>query len=367
MYCIVFLLFLIIFNIGSFMLGRLTKEIPFEPSGDKWESHVENLLMSNFPISIVSSPTLSDTSHISIFCGLKEEIHDRSVTLSGEFYLNAFSLCDDLRVEIWPKQEDTGLWIRGRLPLQNLVLFATRLVFIGVVSIAFYFLFRSGANNSFMRSILITQASVILILDPLELMSIFFPSIRFLHALLSCIGWWRAVAEIFAEYGPLLRQQKSSVYRTFAAVPSIILFIVIASERISRSVFVMSIIGYIGAFILPIAAVLFLIQARRVYERKALTVHVVSGAMAMTVAYLMKVLRVTDDDFRDSLFCETAEISFVGAYAMFQMIFQFGGSNSTPGLGSQGQLNRYETIDGMLEAIGDFGNEINFQISDHEE
>lgn len=368
--CVTFLAFLFIFNLGAFQLGKSVNPIPFQPSERGYEVNIANLSLSNLPISVESYPLSGKTSYISILCGDEAEVYDQIISLSEEYYLSLFSLCDRIKIEIWPKHENIGFWVRGHNPTHSLIVFLARAGFISATSIAFYLLFQSGKNNSVMRSILITQTSVILILDPLQLISTFFPSISLLHALISCIGWWRAVAEIFAEYGPLVRHHKNSTYRIIAAVPSLILFICVVSEKMSRfscPKFIFA-LGTVGACVLPIAAVVFLTKARHVSGMCTLAVHVISGTLTMSIAYIMKFMRNVHDDFRDSLFCEIAEISFVGAYAMFQTVFQFGESREKPSLISQGPMRRVESIDGMLDTMGDFGNTVTFDVSDsHEE
>ena len=234
-----------------------------------------------------------------------------------------------------------------------------------------YFLFKSGKNNSVMRSTLITQTSVLLILDPLKYLITYLPnSIAFLHNVISSIGWWRATVEIFAEYGPLIRH-KGQYYRTFTAIPMAVLFLTTLSEKVSRYYFpfVAIVLGVFGGLILPISATLFLLKARNINGRNALFVHVISGTISMTVCYFMKFLRVINEEFKDSFLCNSVETSFVGCYALFQAVFQAGEATeqdrpfiySKSGyfgkkirtINEDDLVTGIKTIDGMLEKIPD--------------
>lgn len=365
--CISFLSFLCVFNGASLAMGQLVCAVPFDIAGDGYEVSVTDLSLWNLPIYIESVPVLSETATIQIWCGEGVMLQNVSFSLKQRHFLNPFSVCETVTIRVTPRFQNAGLWLRGNSPKRAFAAFITRALFICAVAAGFYLLFRRGKNNSVMRSILITQTSVILILDPLYLMSSFFPSLWIVHALVFCIGWWRAVVEIFAEYGPLVRMQKASVYRSFAAVPTVILLSVILMSKLLNTAF-LAVVGLAGLLMVPTATVAFLVKARHISGMRALLVHMVSGAASLSVVYLVNLFKVVDTEFRDSLFCETLETSFAGAYALFQTIFQFGGSTRRPHTGtSQSTIRRYEAIDGMLDAIGDFGNDVNFALSSSSE
>ena len=364
--CLSFLMFLALINGASFAMGKLVRAVPFEIVPLGYELNLTDVSVWNLPVYVEKVPPMDGETIIDIWCG--DDLQEEEPFRGRRYALDSFSVCENLKIRVSPTVKNMGVWVRGNSPRRCVVAFCTRALFLCVIAVGFYVMFQKGNNNSVMRSVLITQTSVILILDPLKLISTFFPSILFLHVFVSCIGWWRTVVEIFAEYGPLVRIQKASVYRNLAAIPTVLLLFSHFLYALSVNWTVIGFFGGVGVCMLPIAALVFLVKARRVSGMKTLVVHIVSGAMAMTVAYLVNVLRLIDDDFRESLFCDTVEISFVSAYAMFQTIFHFGGSTpKTHAPPPQSTFNRCETIDGMLDTMGDFDSSVKFMSSPFDE
>lgn len=364
--CTYFLVFLLFFNICSFFMGSFAESIPFVPTSKGYELTITNLSLNNLPISVESYPLSSSTPFLTIKCGEDEEILDQQFSLSSEYFLSVFSLCDTITIVVHPKIEGVGLWLRCHNPskthFSNIIHFS----FLFFIGISLYFLFKNGKNDSIMRSTLITQTSILLILDPLKYLFSFLPNaLNFLHSIISSIGWWRATVEIFAEYGPLVRR-KTQYYKIFTLIPMTILLITTLSEKASRFYFplIATVLGIIGGLILPFASTFFLLKARNINGRNALFVHVISGTISMTVCYFMKIARVLNEDFKDSFLCESAETSFVGCYALFQAIFQVGETSDQrrPFMELKNNANNSDKIesgikliDGMLEEIPDIG------------
>lgn len=372
--CTSFLIFLLFFNVCSFFLGSMAESIPFAATSKGYELTISNLSLNNLPVSIESFPLSSFTPFLTIKCGDDEEITEKKFSLSTEYFLSVFTLCDTITIQVHPYVPNVGLWLRCHHPIKTHISVFIHFTFLSIIGLSLYFLFKNGKNNSVMRSTLITQTSILLILDPIKYLITFFPrSISFIHTIISSIGWWRCTTEIFAEYGPLIRH-KSQFYRSFSAIPTAILLIATFSEKASRYYFpfLLTASGVIGGFILPIAATFFLIKARNINGRNALLVHVISGSITMTIAYFMKLLRAINEDFKDSFICDSIETSFVGCYALFQSIFQAGEGSAqeqpffalknynfdNPRISTINQdelVSGIVTIDGMLDGIPDVG------------
>jgi hypothetical protein len=192
-------------------------------------------------------------------------------------------------------------------------------------------------------------------LDPLFLLLEVFHSLHFIHWIVFCFFWWRCACEVFLEYSPLVRQ-RTVVYRTLLALPAVcFLFATLSGGRLA------AVIAIALASILPALGVWFVAKAGSTTGRVALVAHMVSGCGAMTVAYLANVLQVFDSPFRDELLCQTVEISVVGAFAVFQLVFHMGESSdeSEEHIAKQ-QPRKFGKIDELLEALTQMDDGIRF-------
>lgn len=380
--CSCFLAFLLFFNICSFFLGSVAESIPFVPTSKGYQLTVTNLSLNNLPISVESFPLSSSTPFLTVKCGEDEEISEQQFSLSSEYFLSVFSLCDTITIDVHPKIPGVGLWLRCHNPNKGHFSSFIHFTFLFMIGVSLYYLFKNGKNNSVMRSTLITQTSILLILDPLKYLITYLPNpINFLHNIISSIGWWRATVEIFAEYGPLIRR-KTHYYKIFTLIPMTTLLLTTFSEKLSRFYFpiLSAILGISGGLVLPFSAAFFLLKARNVNGRNALFVHVISGTISMTICYFMKFLRVVNEEFKDSFLCESVETSFVGCYALFQAVFQAGETNEQKqpffelknhnfgkkirDLNENNTTSGIREIDGMLDVIPEVGSPGNEAIFD---
>lgn len=80
----------------------------------------------------------------------------------------------------------------------------------------------------------------------------------------------------------------------------------------------------------------------------------------------MKVLRNFNDDFRESFLSESLEITFIGAYALFQTIFQTGESKDESARLSPQSVNRFDKIDELLDVLGEIGDDARFDVNEDE-
>jgi hypothetical protein len=318
--CVSFVLFLLAFNVGSLFLPPLRFAIPFDSSARGYELTVSNLTRRNYPLCVEPYPPSAAICYLTMICGSQATVYNKPITLSSPHFLNAFSTCDLIKLDVWPNQRGTGLWFRG-VSMSTALIQVSRAVFVIVVVAVFLFLFRRGRHNSAMRSILIIQISAIFMLDPPHLVISYAPWIGKLHPLALCVGWWRGAAEIFEEYVPILRVQRAGLYKLFTAVPSVILWIATFSEEWSMFLFtaVISFFGTIGGLCLPVAAVYFFVT-----KEVTTQIHVVSGTVAMTVVYFINLLKALSAEIKDAPIADTIEVSIIGSYALFQTVFQFG-------------------------------------------
>ena len=364
----VFLISLIIFNTCAFSLGKSISSLPFTPNSRGYSIHLENFSRKIIPLTVESYPLQENTSYLSIWCGEEAQVNDYVISLKENYHVSIFSMCKDMTIEIWPRHENIGFYVKGQKPLHSFIIIFIRIIFLITISLTFYTFFSHNKNFSVMRSTLITHISCLLILDPFALLLNIMPSISIIHCIISTVGWWRATTELFAEYAPLVRPQ-TSFYKYIAAVPAVILFFCTALENACRFSIpdFMFTLATIGGMIIPITSIWFLIKAGQTSGKTALTVHIVGGTLAFTTCYFMKVLYNCSECFRESLFCQTLEITFVGAYALFQTVFQAGETKDESARLLPQKVRRYDKIDELLDVLGDIGDDPHFDMTQEED
>lgn len=230
---VVFLAALIALNAGAFMMGPKIESLPFTPSNRGYSIKVGGISAAMLPVYIEPYPLVDNTSYLSIWCGEEAKVNDYVISLSGEYNIGLLTLCKTMTIEVWPRNEKCGFWVKRYQPLNSLFIVLLRLIFLGAVGGTFYILFSHNKNFSIMRSTLITLISCMLILDPVMIFYTFIPSISIIHYIISALGWWRASVELFAEYAPLVRSQ-STFYRNIMIAPAVILFITTAFQTFCR-------------------------------------------------------------------------------------------------------------------------------------
>ncbi|EAX96281.1 hypothetical protein TVAG_324550 [Trichomonas vaginalis G3] len=359
---VAFLAGLILFNAGAYLMGPKIQALPFTPTNRGYSIKVSNISFISLPVFIESYPLVDNTSYLSILCGEEAKINDNIISLTSEYNIGLLTLCKDMTVEVWPRNEKCGFWLKRNQPLFSFTVIFFRIIFLGIVGVTFYLLFSHNKNFSIMRSTLITQISCLLILDPIQLIYNFIPSISIIHNIISALGWWRASAELFAEYAPLVRTQYT-FYRNVMIAPSVILLFTTVFQGLCRYSFpnFMFLFGMCGFLVVPVLSTWFLFKAGSTSGKFALTIHIMSGMISLSVAYLMKILRNFNDDFRESILSETLEISFIGAYALFQTIFQTGESKDESARLLPQAVNRYDKIDELLDVLGEIGDDARFE------
>ena len=362
-----FLTSLLIFNLCAFVLGKSISSLPFTPNSRGYSIHLENLSRKILPLTVESYPLSENTSYLSIWCGEEAEVNDYVISLKESYHVSIFSMCKDMTIEIWPRHSNIGFYAKSQKPIHSLIILLTRILLLSVISFTFYIFFSYNKNFSVMRSTLITQISCILIIDPFQIIQNILPSISIIHCIISTAGWWRACTELFAEYGPLVRPQ-ASFYKYISAIPSVILFFSTAMETMCRFSFpdFMLTLGIIGGFIVPIVAIWFLIKAGHTSGKTALTVHILSGTLSLSICYYMKILYNCSEAFRESLYCQTLELTFIGGYALFQAIFQAGESQDESARLLPQKVRRYDKIDELLDVLGDIGDDPHFDLTQDE-
>lgn len=362
-----FLVSLIAFNGAAFWLGPSISSLPFTPNSRGYSIHLENVSRKFVPLTVESYPLDSNSSYLSVWCGEEAEVNDYVISLKKTYYISIFSMCKDMTIEVWPRHENIAFYVKGQKFSHSFVVFITRAVFLVAIGFSFYTFFSHNKNFSVMRSTLITQISCMFILDPFALFQNILPSVSLIHCIVSSIGWWRACSEIFIEYGPLVKSQ-TTFYKYIAAVPAVFLFITTSFETFCRYTFpnFMLLFGSFGGMIIPILTIWFLLKAGNTSGKTALTIHVVGGSFAMSICYFMKILYNCNEEFRESLVCQTLEISFVGAYALFQTVLQAGESRDESARLLPQNVRRYDKIDELLDVLGDIGDDPHFDLDQEE-
>jgi hypothetical protein len=284
-------------------------------------------------------------------------VRGRSIFLSGNSYLGIFELCDDISITVGPLIYGSGLFLTVRRPSATKFLWIARYTMLFFIGAAFIFLFRSGKHFSVLRSVLVIQVCCFFMLDPLHILFELFHSISFLHSALFVLFWWRGTSEVFLQYCPLIRQQPT-VYRSIIAIP--------AAFFLATAVFNSQFLATAALFTVPVVGVLgiiFLVKVGNTQGKVALVVHIVAGAGTMIAVLLVNVCRIVDSSLRDEFICQTVEITVLGSYALFQMIFQMGERNDE----AEEHLakpKKYEKIEEMLEALTHMDEEVRFALTD---
>ena len=362
-----FLLTLTVISAASFSLGPIISTLPFTPNSRGYSIHLENITRKGLPLTVEPYPLSDNTSYLSIWCREEAEINDYVISLKESYHVSIFSMCSDMTIEIWPLHQSIAFYAKSQKPSYSLFMILLRLIFLVAIALAFYIFFSHNKNFSVMRSTLITQISCFLILDPFALLINLFPAISIIHCIISALGWWRASAELFAEYAPLVRPQ-SSFYKYIASVPSFVLFLTTSFQTMCRITFPtqMLAIGIIAGLLVPALSVAFLIMARKTSGKTALTIHIFSGCLALTVCYFMRMLGNCSDHFREAFFTQVLEVAFIGSYALFQTIFKAGESKDESTRLLPQKVRRYDKIDELLDVLGDIGDDPHFDITEDE-
>jgi hypothetical protein len=290
-------------------------------------------------------------------CGDDTPISKRQLSLKKNSYLGLFELCDDVTLRVSPKVDGVGLWLTLRRPIATRISSVCRYAMVVLVGGSFVIMFRNGKHFSVMRSVLIIQACCFFMLDPLFLFLEIFHSLHFIHWVLFCFFWWRCACEVFLEYSPLVRQ-RAIFFRALLAIPAVyFLFAALSGARL------MGVLAISLSSTPPILGVWFLTKAGSTTGKVALVAHMVPGCGAMTAVYIANVLQVFDSPFRDELLCQMIEISVVGTFAVFQMVFHMGerSDESEEHIAKQ-QPGKFGKIDELLEALTQMDEGVRFDI-----
>jgi hypothetical protein len=281
----------------------------------------------------------------------------RAISLSRNAYLGLFDLCEDVVITTSPVVHGSGQWLTIRRSAVTQWLWIDRDLMLVLVGGAFVFLFRNGKHFSVLRSVLVIQVCCFFMLDPVYIIIELFHSLHFCHAFLFSLFWWRSTSEVFLQYCPLIRQ-KPIVYRGVIAVPAVVLLL----AALSRSQFLAT-VSLATASALPVLAIIFLVKAGSTQGKVTLIVHIVAGIGSMWIVFILNVFQILDSSLRDELVSQTLEITVIGAYALFQMIFQMG-ERSDEAEEHIAKPKKYEKIEEMLEALTHMDEEVRFEVAE---
>jgi hypothetical protein len=276
-------------------------------------------------------------------------VRGRAFSLARNSHLGVLALCDDVAIAVEPLVHGSGLWRTVRRPSASRLLWIARYAALALVGAAFAFLFRSGRHASVLRSVLVVQACCFFMLDPLRALVELCHALSFIDSLMFALFWWRGASEVFLQYGPRARQPPA-FYRSAVAVPAGAALLALLAA---------------AAVVIAVLAAVFLAKVGETQGKATLTVHIVAGAGTMFLLFVVKVCRVLEAPLRDEFICQTIEITALGCYAFFQMIFQMGERNDEAEE-CIAKPKKYEKIEEMLEALTHLDDEVQFDLRDCE-
>jgi hypothetical protein len=352
----VFVVFLIIFNIGVFLSGPTTLSIPLDPFDSGHRIRMKGLSLTNLPVFLESFPRSTNVSRIEVTCNGEALVAGRLFPLESNSYLGLFDLCDDVVIETSPRFTGIGTWLRVRRPRAVFVLFCSRYAFLGLVALCFFILFQNRKQFSSLRSVLIIQISILGMIDPFFVFADFFPSVYWLHLTIFTVFWWRCACELFVQYAPLLRL-KPLFPKLFVFVPVLLFHL----SKLTPGI-LMAGLGIVGSSIVPLYGAWFLVKAGNTTGKLTLGIHIVSGVFALTIAFVANFLFLFDD-LQDEPVIRTLEVTVLGCFAIFQTFLHMGESTDESELHiGKRESHRYEQIEELLEALTHLDDDVKFEI-----
>lgn len=366
--------FLFVFNLFASFNESILYYEPFKVTRSGFKLKTQNLKRGSYPISIIKfSDSQTAELKMTIFCNAKQLYSNYLISTAKPFTLGLNHYCSNYTFYVDPLTPETSLFLRFQHPKLNLFMIFIKILFSAIIFIPFYRFFSLGKNLSVLRSVLIIQICVVMMLDPFEWISNIFPTLRIFHYILFCFGWWRCTCEIFAEYIPLLRQ-KTSIFKYSIMIP---LFGLILSflfrnyysqNYIPKKILV--IISIFSGTVVPILGFWFIFKAGNTTGRPALIIHIFSGVIVMSAVYFIEILNLSFENemtFDSSFLGHSIEASFLVAYAMFQTIFKIGETNDEseqylPHQQQQEGDHKYEKIEELLESLEAIDDNVKFEL-----
>lgn len=371
-----FLGFLFIFNFLASINGPISYYEPFQVTQTGFKLKTVNLKRRSYPVSIIRfSENQTSKLGITIFCNAKQLYSNYLISNAKPFTLGLHNYCPNYSIYVDPITPETSLFFRFQQPQLNAFLIFFKILISAVIFISFFRLFSIGKNLSVLRSVLITQICVVFMLDPFEWISIVFPSLRFLHYIVFSFGWWRCTCEIFSEYIPLVRQ-KTSLFKFMILIPlsTLILSFLFRNHNNQNSITKMAlmILSNFAGLVVPILGFWFIFKAGNTTGSSALIIHILSGVFVMSSIYFIEILMLSfenDINYNFPFVNLTIESSFLGAYAMFQIIFKVGETSDEseqylPHQQQPGGNQKYEKIEELLESLEAIDDNVKFELTD---
>lgn len=364
--------FLFVFNFFASFNGPISYFEPFQVTRTGFKLKTENLKRGSYPISIIKFSENQTKLKLTIFCNAKQLYSNYPISTAKPFTLGLHHYCANYTFYTDPLIPETSIFLRFQHPNLNLFIIYIKIIFSAIIFISFYRFFSLGKNLSVLRSVLIIQICVVMMLDPFEWISIIFPSLRIFHHILFCFGWWRCTCEIFAEYIAILRQ-KTSVFKFMVTIPlcGLILSYLFrnyySQNYISKKALV--VISIFSGTVVPTLGFWFIFKAGNTTGRSALLIHIFSGVIAISAVYFIEILNLSFENeisYDISFLGCSIEASFLCAYAMFQTIFKVGETNDESEQylphQQQGGNHKYEKIEELLENLEAIDDNVKFEI-----
>lgn len=366
--------FLFVFNFFASFKEPISYYEPFKVTRTGFKLKTQNLKRWNYPISIIKYAENQTAQHkLTIFCNAKQLYSNYIISTAIPFTLGIHHYCSDYTFYIDQLLPETLLFFKFQQPKLNLFIVFSKIIFSAIIFISFYRLFSLGKNLSVLRSVLIIQVCVVMMLDPIEWISIIFPTFRVFHYILFCFGWWRCTCEIFSEYIPLLRQ-KTSLFKYTITIPLFsLIFSFFFRNRYSQNFLAkkaLVILSLLSGTVVPTLGLWFIFKAGNTTGRSALIIHIFSGVIAMSAVYFIEILYLSFENemsFNFPFIGYSIEASFLVAYAMFQTIFKVGQTNDEseqylPHQQQQEGNHKYEKIEELLENLEAIDDNVKFEL-----
>ena len=350
-----FCFFLLIFNISASRVKGNDNFYPFVIEEGGYRTNISNASYYNSPISISPYPRVDEKANITIWCGLQAIKTNEIISFSSEYFLSKAVLCPKMMIEITPITNSTGLWIRSKHPLQNIIVLSLRVLFSLLFLLALFLFYQKGKAASTQRSTIIIIFSAIFMIDPLNsLLRLILPGFSLMITnIFTTFGMWKMASELFSEYAPLVRQSHN-IFKFVTMIPPLFLFLVFyPSFRGLFSEETLTFVSILIGIILPFLAIWFLVMTGNTTGRFALIMQIASGVFILTSFFYIRFLKLTNSRFQSSFSADMIEISFISAYTIFQMIFKAGESVEEEAMGHlpHTPIRRFEKIDEILNSL----------------
>lgn len=132
------------------------------------------------------------------------------------------------------------------------------------------------------------------------------------------------------------------------------------------------ILSNFAGLVVPILGFWFIFKAGNTTGSSALIIHILSGVFVMSSIYFIEILMLSfenDINYNFPFVNLTIESSFLGAYAMFQIIFKVGETNDEseqylPHQQQPGGNQKYEKIEELLESLEAIDDNVKFELTD---